>query len=196
MTVTDALADFELSAMLMAVTLNVPAVLPAVYRPAVEIVPPVADQVTFSLVEPVTEAENCLPLPSSTDAVFGSMEIATTVGGVGFDFGEPFEPVHALSATVAKKMQRRFNVAVRRGADVFKVNERFGTVIVLRRMVSRLAAGGAGRYWPEVRIWHSWRKVQTIQAKGWRRFPGAEHGKITSRSKVRRLQRAWRVRRT
>ena len=58
-TVTLAVAVFEVSATLVAVTSKVPAVLPAVYIPADEIVPPVALQVTVVFDVPVTVAENC-----------------------------------------------------------------------------------------------------------------------------------------
>ena len=62
-TVTLAVAVFEVSATLVAVTSNVPAVLPAVYMPPDEIVPPVAVQVTLVFDVPVTVAENCCFAP-------------------------------------------------------------------------------------------------------------------------------------
>jgi len=58
-TVTAALADFVVSAAAVAVTVKLPAVDPAVKRPALEIVPPVAVQVTAVFEEPVTVAVNC-----------------------------------------------------------------------------------------------------------------------------------------
>ena len=45
-----------------AVTVNMPAVLPAVYRPPVVIVPPVADQVTANPV--LSAAVNCCVVPA------------------------------------------------------------------------------------------------------------------------------------
>jgi hypothetical protein len=47
------------SATLVAVTVYVPVVVGAVYRPLDETVPPVADQVTALFLEPVTVAVNC-----------------------------------------------------------------------------------------------------------------------------------------
>jgi hypothetical protein len=58
-TVTVADADFVGSATLVALTEYVPAVAGAAYRPDAETVPPVADQVTEVLLEPVTDAVNC-----------------------------------------------------------------------------------------------------------------------------------------
>ena len=57
------MAVFEVSAALVAVTSNVPAVLPAVYIPEDEIVPPVAAQLTLVFDAPVTAAENCCFAP-------------------------------------------------------------------------------------------------------------------------------------
>jgi hypothetical protein len=67
----------EVSAALAAVTLNVPAVFPAVYTPDEETVPPVAVHVTVLLDDPVTVAENCCISPDCTDAEVGLMEMAT-----------------------------------------------------------------------------------------------------------------------
>src|SRR2546430_5986036 len=61
--VTAACAFLEESATLVAVTAKVPALLPAVYRPAEETVPPVADQVTLEFDGPVTAAANCCLAP-------------------------------------------------------------------------------------------------------------------------------------
>ena len=58
-TVTLALVDLLASATLVALTVYVPAVLGAVYKPEAEIVPPVADHVTAVFVVPVTDAVNC-----------------------------------------------------------------------------------------------------------------------------------------
>ena len=81
MTVTVADADFVVSATLVAVTVYVPAVAGAVYIPVLEIVPPVADQVTDVFVLPVTVAVNCWVAPVCTDAEVGLM--LTTTGGGG-----------------------------------------------------------------------------------------------------------------
>src|SRR5262245_60655411 len=59
LTVTVAVTNLLLSAKLVARTVNVPAVAGAVYKPEVEIVPPVADQVTAVLLVPLTVAVNC-----------------------------------------------------------------------------------------------------------------------------------------
>ena len=55
-----------------AVTVNVPAVAPAVYNPADVIVPPLADQVTAVLLLPVTVAVNCLVCPGCSVALGGA----------------------------------------------------------------------------------------------------------------------------
>ena len=56
-----------------------PAVVGAVYRPALEIVPPVANQVTAVFVLPVTVAVNCCVPPVCSDAEVGLMLTATRV---------------------------------------------------------------------------------------------------------------------
>jgi len=81
LTVTVAEADFVLSATLVARTLKVPAVAGAVYRPAGEIVPPVADHVTAVLVVPVIVAVNCWVPPVCNDAEVGLRLMVTTGGG-------------------------------------------------------------------------------------------------------------------
>jgi hypothetical protein len=70
-TVTVAEADLVVSAALVAVTVYVPAVLGAVYRPLVLTVPPVADQVTAVFALPVTVAVNCCVPPVWTEADVG-----------------------------------------------------------------------------------------------------------------------------
>lgn len=110
MSVTDAWADFELSAMLVAVTMKVSAALPAVKRPAGEIVPPVADQVTPVFDVPVTLAENCWVLAVCTEAKLGLIATATVavLGGVfGTAPGEPAEPTQPARPNVANKMHRK-----------------------------------------------------------------------------------------
>jgi hypothetical protein len=57
----------------------VPAVLGAVYKPELLIVPEVADQVTAVFVVPVTVAVNCCVPPVVSDAEVGEMETATAV---------------------------------------------------------------------------------------------------------------------
>ncbi len=104
--VTDACADFAVLAVLVAVTVKAPAVAPALNRPEVEIVPPVADQVTAVFDAPVTVAENCCALPVWTFAEVGLTvtETAAVSGGVlGIDAG-PAEPVQPATAkTLANK---------------------------------------------------------------------------------------------
>jgi hypothetical protein len=80
-TVTVADADLVVSATLVAVTVNVPAVFGAVYRPVDETVPPVVDHVTAVLLLPVTVAVNCCVRPVKSEAVVGLMLTATTGGG-------------------------------------------------------------------------------------------------------------------
>ncbi len=88
LTVTVAKADFVVSATLVALTVYVPAVEGAVYRPLVETVPPLADQVAAVLLVPLTVAENCwVPLVNS-EALVGEIEIATTVGAVTLTVAE------------------------------------------------------------------------------------------------------------
>lgn len=74
---TVAEADFVVSATLLAVTVYVPAELGAVNRPELEIVPPLADQVTDVFVEPETLALNCWVAPVEIDAEVGLIETAT-----------------------------------------------------------------------------------------------------------------------
>lgn len=77
MTVTLAEADFVVSAKLVTVTVKLPAVDGAVYKPADEIVPPVAAQVTAVLLDPVTVAVNvCVP-PEVRLTLVGAILTAT-----------------------------------------------------------------------------------------------------------------------
>jgi hypothetical protein len=76
-TVTAADADFVGSAALFAVTVYVPAVLGAVYRPEVDTLPPVAAQVTAVLLEPLTVAVNCLVPPVVSEAEVGLTDTET-----------------------------------------------------------------------------------------------------------------------
>jgi hypothetical protein len=97
--VTGAVADFELSAMLVAVTEKEPVVAPAVKNPEEETAPPVAVQFTPVLDVPVTLAVNCWVSPVCTDAEVGDTATDTLVpeGGV-FETvpGEPPAPMQPL----------------------------------------------------------------------------------------------------
>jgi hypothetical protein len=79
LTVMVAEADLLVSATLVAVSVHVPAVPGAVYRPLLLMLPPEALQVTAVLVVPVTLAVNCLVAPVCREADRG--EIETTTGG-------------------------------------------------------------------------------------------------------------------
>jgi hypothetical protein len=81
--VTEAAADLLVSATLVAVTVKLPAVLPAIYKPVADIVPPIALQVTAVFEEPVTIAENCCDAPSRRGADVGET-LTLTAGGGGF----------------------------------------------------------------------------------------------------------------
>jgi hypothetical protein len=113
--VTDACADFVLSATLVAVTVKFPAVVPATYSPVEEIVPPVALQVTAVLVEPATLAENCCDAPSSGEADVGLMVTLTEEGGPLEEFVEPPHPERLESKTSGAMKARvgRKNLAAR-----------------------------------------------------------------------------------
>jgi hypothetical protein len=77
-TVTLADALFVVSATEVAVTLKPPpAVEPAVKRPLLEMVPPVAVQVTVVFELPVTVAVNCLVAPAVTVALVGETDTDT-----------------------------------------------------------------------------------------------------------------------
>ena len=105
MIATDACADLVVSAALVAVTVKFPAVLPATYNPLVEIVPPVALQVTAVSKEPVTLAENCCDAPSTTGADFGLMATLTEEVGGLWEGGPPeveVEPPHPVRARTKK----------------------------------------------------------------------------------------------
>ena len=81
--VTVAEADFVLSALLVAVTVTVPAVPPAVKRPADDTAPPDADQVTdLSVTVPCTVAVNCCVASVRMLAVAGVTETEVTIGAL------------------------------------------------------------------------------------------------------------------
>lgn len=88
-TVTCAEADFVGSATLVAFTVNVPAVLGAVYRPEAEIAPPVAVQVTAEFDVPLTLAVNCWVPPVCNDAEFGETVTVTTGAAVTVTWADP-----------------------------------------------------------------------------------------------------------
>ena len=79
--VTLACANFVASATLVAVTVKFPAIVPATYSPLVEIVPPVAVQLTPVFVAPVTLAVNCCEAPSKSESVFGATATLTLCAG-------------------------------------------------------------------------------------------------------------------
>jgi hypothetical protein len=76
-TVTVDESDLELSATLVAMTVYVPAVPGAVYKPETEIVPPVADHETDVLLVPVTLAVNCCVPFVLSEAVAGVIDTLT-----------------------------------------------------------------------------------------------------------------------
>ncbi len=77
-------ADLVLSALLVAVTVSLPAIEGAVYRPAEVIVPVVAFQVTdLSVTVPCTDAVNWTVALVLTDVLAGEMVIEVTVGVAG-----------------------------------------------------------------------------------------------------------------
>jgi len=78
LTVTVADADLVVSATLVAFTVYVPVVVGAVYRPRDDTVPPVADQVTAVLLEPLTVAVNCRVPLDRIEADVGDIVTATT----------------------------------------------------------------------------------------------------------------------
>jgi hypothetical protein len=78
-------------------------VLPAVYIPEAEIVPPVAVQVTLVFDVPVTAAENCCFAPSCIEASSGSTEIPT-MPVPGFE-GDPVVPLQLVMLSDKTKKQ-------------------------------------------------------------------------------------------
>ena len=78
-TVTFALAFFVGSATLVAITVTVVLLVAfgAVNRPALETVPPLADQVTAVLVVPSTVAKNCCVCPDWSVALVGVTDTLT-----------------------------------------------------------------------------------------------------------------------
>lgn len=82
-TVTVAEAELLLFASLVTVTVYVPAAVGAMYRPLDETVPPVADQVTPSFLEPLTVAVNCCVPPVGTVADTGEIDTARPPRNLG-----------------------------------------------------------------------------------------------------------------
>ena len=93
-TVTDAIADFVVSATLVAVMLTGVSALTdgAVNNPELEIDPWLVVQVTAVLPVPVTVAENCCVAPDATVALLGETDTATVGGGGGGGGGAPERP--------------------------------------------------------------------------------------------------------
>ncbi len=79
-TLTAAEADLLVSAMLVAVTTKLPALMGAVYIPPEEIFPPLAFQVTAVSLVPLTLAANCWLLPNASADELGNTAIATATG--------------------------------------------------------------------------------------------------------------------
>src|SRR5262249_25914111 len=102
-TVTVALADFVVSAAVVAVTVKLPVVWPAAKRPVLEIVPPVALQVTAALLLPVTEALNCCVAPVCNVAVVGVM-LTETTGACTVTVAVAFFVVSAAEVAVTVKL--------------------------------------------------------------------------------------------
>jgi hypothetical protein len=71
-----------------------------VYRPLLEIVPPLADQLTAVLVLPVTVAVNCCEAPVCSEAELGEM-LTETVGAATLTVAEA---VFVLSAALVAVM--------------------------------------------------------------------------------------------
>lgn len=108
--VTEACAVFALLAALAAVMVKLPGVAPAVKSPEVEIVPPVADQVTLVFDVPVTVAANCWvpPVWTAADAGLTTTEMVEVSGGVvGTDAGEPVDPVQPANPNAQAGNQMR-----------------------------------------------------------------------------------------
>jgi len=101
-TVTVADADLFDCALLVAVTVSVPAFAGAEYNPDELIVPSAAVQVTVvSVTVPCTDAENCFVPPVLTLAVLGETEIEVTTGvAPGAVTVTVAEPDLVLSATL------------------------------------------------------------------------------------------------
>lgn len=74
-------ADLVESAELIAVTVYVPAVEGAVYRPPLVTIPPDVFQVTAVLVVPLTEAANCFCCVGCKEAAVGDTVTDTVVAG-------------------------------------------------------------------------------------------------------------------
>ena len=113
--VTEACAVFAVLAALVAVMAKLPTVVPAVKSPEVEIVPPVADQLTLVFDVPVTVAANCWvpPVWTVADAGLTTTEMVAVSGGVvGTDAGEPVDPVQpAKPSAYARAPLRRAGVS-------------------------------------------------------------------------------------
>lgn len=76
-----------------------PALAGAVYRPPVDIEPPVSDQVTDLLLEPLTVAVNCCVPPVTSEAEVGEM-VTVTTGAVTVTVADADTAVFALLVAV------------------------------------------------------------------------------------------------
>jgi len=147
--------------MLVAVTVKVPAVPPAVKTPA-DIVPPVADQATPVFELPVTLAEKGFVLPDCTDAKAGLIVTATD-GVPGFPV-EPVEPVQLTKLSVVRITHKilaslRIQFCLRQTTAFFCTGQDSKRMWPFLR-VQRLAPINFGIYWPEGRIWHTGSEVR------------------------------------
>jgi len=100
LTVQVALALLVVSATLVAFTVQVPAVLGAVYSPVEETDPPVADQVTAVLVVPLTVAVNCCVPPVLIVALVGATLMPTMTGALTVTLALAFLVVSAALVAV------------------------------------------------------------------------------------------------
>jgi len=113
--VTDADADFVVSAAEVAVTVKLdPAVEPAVYKPEVEIVPPVAVHVTAVFDDPVTVAVNCCVCPTCKVWLVGEIETLTTGAGCIVTAADADFVVSAAEVAVTVKLDPAVEPAVYR----------------------------------------------------------------------------------
>jgi len=106
-TVTVAWSNLVVSAWLVAVTVNVPAALGAVYMPDEEMAPPVADQVTVVFVALLTVAVNCCCPPTCRGTLWGVMATETALGVLETELTLPLKP----QPPMAKMNWRKNNVS-------------------------------------------------------------------------------------
>ncbi len=109
---TEALALFVVSAAEVAVTEKLPVLEPAVNRPDVEIVPPVAVHVTAVFDEPVTVAVNCCVCPACNVALVGDIATLTTGAGCIVTTADPDFVVSATEVAFTLKVVPAVDPAV------------------------------------------------------------------------------------